>query len=91
MRILPTTINRFLKLLYGKPKMYITNGSRKKKKVLLLMTGPLRPKPPPPSSLMAVEILECWKKRFKKGFPNGPAIKRRTFFAASFNNIDFIG
>ena len=30
------------------------------------MAGPLRPNPPPPSSLMAVEILERWKKRLKK-------------------------
>ena len=63
-----------------------------KKKVLLLMAGPLRPNLPPPSSLMAVEILERWKKRFKffcflNGptlYPppplNGPSIKRITFF-----------
>ena len=58
-----------------------------KKKVLLLMAGPLRPNPP--SSLMAVGMLERWKKRFQKQlFLNGQAlppppllmaIKRRTF------------
>ena len=36
------------------------------KKVLLLMAGPLRPNPP--SSLMAVEILELWKKKVPKKF-----------------------
>ena len=35
------------------------------KKSLLLMAGLLRTNPPPPSSLMAVEILERWKKRDK--------------------------
>ena len=30
------------------------------------MAGPLRPNPPPPSSLIAVEILKRWKKRFQK-------------------------
>ena len=46
------------------------------KKVIFLMAGPLRPNPPPPSSLMAVEILERWKKRLKKSFffLNGPAL-----------------
>ena len=46
------------------------------------MAGPLRPNPTPPSSLMTVEILERWKKRFKKSFffLNGPAIKRKTVY-----------
>ena len=46
------------------------------KQVLLLMTGPLRPNPHPPSSLMAVEILERWKKKFQESsfFLNGPAL-----------------
>ena len=36
------------------------------KKNLLLMARPLRPNPPPSSSLMAVEILERWKRGSKK-------------------------
>ena len=36
----------------------------KKYKNILFMAGPLRPNLPPPSSLMAVEILERWKKKF---------------------------
>ena len=39
---------------------------KSQKKVLLLMARPLRPNPPPPSSLMAVEILERWKKGSNK-------------------------
>ena len=62
-------------------------------KVVFLMTGPLRPNPPP------LELNGRWnvgtlEKRFKKKLffplwpgplapPPGPAIKRRTFFAAS--------
>ena len=30
------------------------------------MAGPLRPNPLPTSSLMAVEILECWEKKVTK-------------------------
>jgi hypothetical protein len=60
------------------------------------MAGTLRPYPPHPSSLMAVEILEYWNKNVKQKYfflngpalyppppLNSPAIKRRTFFAAS--------
>ena len=47
------------------------------------MAGPLMPNHPPPhpSSLMAVEILELWKKRFQKSsfFLNGPALYIDTF------------
>ena len=43
-------------------KRKVHYGSRKKNS--FLMAGPLMPNPPPPpSSLMAVEILDRWKKR----------------------------
>ena len=51
-------------------KTFPYEGSRKK--VLFLMAGSLRPNPPTPSSLMAVKILERWKKGSKKNL-NGPA------------------
>ena len=60
------------------------------------MAGPLRPTPLSPFELNGRWNLERWKKRFQKKFfflngpalyspppLNGPAIKRRTFFAAS--------
>ena len=73
------------------------------KKNLLLMTGSLRPNPPPPSSVMAAETLERWKKKVPKKVIfslmarpftppplNGPAIQRRTFFAASLMENFFL-
>ena len=65
----------FKVLLYDIQIEFFSKGSRKKK-VILVMAGPLRSNPPPPSSLMAVETLERWKKRFKKKFVflNGPAL-----------------
>ena len=44
----------------------IVNIREGAKKVLFLMAGPFRPNPPTPLELMAVEILERWKKGSKK-------------------------
>ena len=44
------------------------------------MAGPLRPYPPPPSSLMAVEILERWKKRFQNLSLMARPLREELFF-----------
>ena len=43
------------------------------------MAGPLRPNPSP-SSLMAIETLERWKKRLKKGSLLFLACVKKTYF-----------
>ena len=58
------------------------------------MAGPLKPKPLPPplSSLMAVEILERWKKRFEKKVTfslMARPLREDLFFAASLREAKF--
>ena len=55
-------LEKFLLKLSQKKILCWSLGKLQKK--VLLLAGPLRPNPLPPSSLMAVEILERWKKVF---------------------------